>query len=80
MRQLGRQDRRLHAVEPAVDALDLMLVLDQPAMARQHGHVLGERAVVGDDGAGVAHRAEILARIEGIGRGRCQSCRPGCPL
>ena len=29
VRQFRRQDRRLHAVEPAVDALDMMLVLHQ---------------------------------------------------
>ena len=36
--------------------------LDQPAVAREHRHSLGERGVAGDDGAGVAHRAEVLAR------------------
>ena len=69
MRQFRRQDRRLQAVEPAVDALDVVLMLYQSAVARQHGHVLGERRVIGDDGAGIAHRAEILAGIERIGRG-----------
>lgn len=33
-------------------------------MVRPHGHVLGECGVVGDDGAGIAHRTEILAGIE----------------
>jgi hypothetical protein len=69
MRQFGGQDRRLHAVEAAVDALDVVLMLDQAAMAREHGHVLGERTVVGYDRAGVAHRTQILARIRRI------SCR-----
>jgi hypothetical protein len=73
MRQFRRQDRRLHAVEPAVDALDLVQVFDQPAMARQHGHVLGKLRVAGDDGARVAHRAEILARIERIGRSNAEA-------
>ena len=41
-------------------------------MSRQHGHVLGQRAVIGDDGAGVAHRAQILAGIERIGRGSAE--------
>ena len=67
MRQLGRQDRRLHAVESAVDTFDTMLMLDKAAVARQHGHMLGQRAVVGDNGAGIAHRAEILAGIKRIG-------------
>ena len=30
------------------------------------------RVVIGHDGAGIAHRAEILARIERIGRGRAE--------
>ena len=50
----------------------MMLVLHQAAVARQHGHVLGQRVVIGHDGAGIAHRAEILARIERIGRGRAE--------
>ena len=73
MRQFGRQDRRLQAVEPAVDALDAVLMLHETAVTRQHGHALGQRAVVGDDGAGVAHRPQILARIERIGRGHAES-------
>src|SRR6185312_12907655 len=72
MRQLGRQDRRLHAVKPAVDPLDLVLMLHQSAMARQHGHVLGECCIAGDDGAGISHRTEILAGIKGIGRDRAE--------
>ena len=42
MRQFGRQDRRLQAVEPAVDAFDAMLVFYQAAVTRQHGHALGK--------------------------------------
>jgi hypothetical protein len=67
MRQLGRQDRRLHAIEPAVDALDMMLVFDEPAVTREHRDVLGQCVVIGDDGAGVAYRPKIIARIERIG-------------
>ena len=61
-------DRIAWAVEPAVDAFDAVLVLHQTAVTGQHGHVLGQRIIVGDDGPGVVHRAQILARIEGIGR------------
>ena len=64
VRQLHRQDRRLHSVEPAVDALDLMVALHEAAVPREHAHAIGKLLVVGDDGAGVAHRAEILSGIE----------------
>ena len=60
MRQLGRQDRRLHAIEPAVDALDMMLVFDEPAVTREHCDVLGQCVVIGDNGAGVAYRPQIV--------------------
>jgi len=57
--------------EETLDALDMMLVLDEAALAREHSHVLGQRAVVGDDGAGVAHRAQsgaVASRRHARGR------------
>ncbi len=41
-----------------------MLMLYQAAVPRQHRHLLRKRVIVGDDSAGVAHGAEILAGIE----------------
>lgn len=64
MRQLRRQDGRLQPVQAAVDALDLMLVLGQPTVPRQHRHGFGEIGALCHDGAGVAHRPEILAGME----------------
>ena len=66
-RQPRAQDRRLQLVEPAVDAgLDVVVAVGLPAVA-QPPDALGERRVVGDDGAAVAERAEVLRRIEAEG-------------
>jgi len=75
MRQLGGEDRGLQTVEPAVDALDLVLMLHEPAMARQHRHLLGQLTVIGDDGAGIAHRPEVLAGIRTNRWRQCRTCR-----
>jgi hypothetical protein len=56
----NRQDRRLHAIEPAVDALDMMLVFDETTVTGKHRHVLGKCVVISDEGAGVAHRPRFL--------------------
>ena len=45
-----------------------MLMFHNAAMAGQHGHVLGQCAIIGNDRAGIAHRAQILAGIKRIGR------------
>ena len=67
-RQPGAQDRRLHLVEPRVDAELVVAVLvglpavAQPLRARQ------ERGIARRQRAAVAERAEVLRRVEAVGR------------
>ena len=63
-RQPRAQDGRLHLVEPRIDAGFLMVIAIGLAAVSQPPDPLGERAIVGDDRAAVAERAEILRRIE----------------
>ena len=63
-RQPRAQDGRLHLVEPRVDARLLVMVAVGLAAVAQPPDPVGERAIVGDDRAAIAERAEILRRIE----------------
>ena len=66
-RQARAQHRRLHLVEPRVDAgVEVMVAVGLAAVA-EAAHAFGERRVVGDDRAAIAQRAEILGRVEAEG-------------
>src|SRR5262245_49188016 len=63
-RQPRPQNRRLHLVEPRVDArLDVMIAIDLAAVP-QPPQAFGKRPITGDDRAAVAERSEILGRVE----------------
>src|SRR5205085_2788171 len=63
------QDERLDRVEPGGVALELVAVLRAlPVLAERDDHVR-QRVDVRDERARVARGAEVLARIEGEGRG-----------
>ena len=65
--QSGAEDRRLDLVEPAVHArLEVLVARDLPTVAQPPDPGV-ERRVVGDDGAPVTQRAEILRGIEAEG-------------
>ena len=62
------EDRRLHLVEAAVHAhLAVMVPIGLAAVADAL-HLRGQRGVAGRDGAAVAEGAEVLRRVEAVGR------------
>ena len=63
-RQAGAEDGGLHLVEPRVHAGVLMMIPVGLAAVAQPLDARRQRAIVRDDGAAVAERAEILGRIE----------------
>ena len=58
------QQRGLQAVEPRAPPDDLVLVLRDAAVVAQTTDLDRQRRVAADDGAAVAHRAEVLAGVE----------------
>ena len=63
-RQPRGQDGRLQLVESRVDARLLMVIAIRLAAVSQPADALREPAIVGDDRAAIAKRAEILGGIE----------------
>ena len=75
-RQLAEQDDRLNRVEARREPLRLVLVLLAAARARAaRAPRSASSSLVGDDRSGVAHRAEVLRRVEAERRG--EPARPG---
>ena len=79
VRQLDPQHRRLQRVEPEVAADPLVEVLRLRAVIAQQPDFVRERRVVGRDQAGVAERAEVLARERTRSSRPRPSTRPGGP-
>ena len=78
--ELDRQHGRLQGVEPVGEADDPVVVLLDAAVVAQQPHRLEQLGVVGGDRAGVAERAQVLARVEGEAAGERRTCRraPRC--
>src|SRR5262245_62210877 len=64
MAQLHRENRRLQAVEPTVDALDFVIALLERAVPRVHRQPARQIAVVRHDSAGISNSTEVLSGIE----------------
>ena len=75
--ELGLEHDGLDGVEPAVDALDLVDVLLERAVAGEQAGVPGEFVVVGDDRPAVPVGAEVLAGVEAERPGDAEC--PGLP-
>jgi hypothetical protein len=57
-----------------------MQIFGFAAVVAEHGDAIGERFIIGDDGAGVAVSAEILARIKRKTGGDTQAADLSPPL
>jgi len=64
--ELDREDRGLQRIEAAVASGERVLVLgaQPPAVVAVRADRVGELGVVRGDRAGIAERAEVLARVE----------------
>lgn len=62
--QLDAQYRRLQFVQPGIESRHLVLVLDAGTVVAQQPDLFRQRLVVGRDGAAIADRTEVLARIK----------------
>ena len=75
--QLHAQHGGLDLVEAAVAPFHVEHVLAARTVIADGSHHVGQRAVVGRHGSGVAERAEVLARIEAMARGVAErACTP----
>src|SRR5581483_3457612 len=63
-RKLVSQNRSLDRVEPRRIADHVVVVLQPLSMLAQRANLLRKSLVVGNEGAGIAERAEVLSRIE----------------
>ena len=70
-----QQDERLNGVETRGEADPLVMVLPRLAVLAEGRHALRQRLVVGHEGARVAHRPEILARVEAERASRARRAR-----
>ena len=64
VRQFHAEHSRLDAVHPGVPSNDIMMVFPGLAMVAEHAHAIGERGIVGGDGAGFAEGTEVFAGIK----------------
>src|SRR5215510_3760661 len=73
LRQLVMQDRRLDRVELTVEPDDDVMVLAVLSELAQALHRAIDAVIVGRDGAAVAGRRQVLARMEAPARGRTEA-------
>ena len=72
MAQFDTEDRRLQAVQSAVDSLEFMVVLSYPSMIREHSGRTGPFRVVGDQCTCITIRAEVLSWVEAVAGDVCE--------
>ena len=66
--ELDPEQRCLNLVEPAVVTAQLAFVAPALSVVGEHAYPLHELVVVGDHDPGVAERAEVLGRVQAVGR------------
>ena len=62
--QLDLEYRRLELVEPRIETLDLIVVLDPRAVVPEHTHLLDESRVVPCHRPGIAERTQIFPWVK----------------
>ena len=78
MPQLHTENRRLEAVQPAVDPFEIVVVLLRPAVVGKHSRRGSPLGVVGHQSARVTVCSEVLARIKAVA-GDIREPRDGLP-